>query len=224
MATQFARYCGHVSSNIGGIERTPKRVEQPGPVFVFTKKATQQEAMKWLQNNVFKTPLWLVNKNITSLTNQYPQTIIGVLQDRALNNLLSTATVSKLLRFELEAPANAYTVSAMLGDLRKGIYSELPARKPVDMYRRTLQKSLAEKLMSMIDTQSSGILFSIGGGGGATISQGMSKTSDAVSIARAELRTLLSQIKTALPGYTDAATRNHLLDVSERINNALHPS
>jgi hypothetical protein len=140
-----------------------------------------------------------------------------------MNAMLSTNTVSKLLRFEAEDPANAYTVTAMMDELRKGIYSELAAHKTVDMYRRSLQKSLAEKFISMIDTQNSGgVIFSIGGGG-PVVSQGVSKTSDAVSIARAQLRSLLNQIKAALPGYTDAATRNHLLDVSERINNALNP-
>ena len=178
--------------------------------------------MTWLQNNIFKTPVWLVNKTITSLTNQNPQTTIGFLQDRTLNNLLSTNTISKLLRFELEEPAKAYTVTTMLAELRKGIFGELPLHKPVDMYRRTLQKSYAEKLMGMIDTQNQGIVFSIGSGG-ASISQGLNKTSDAISIARAELRSLQAEIKTALIVYTDAASRNHLLDLNDRITLALNP-
>ncbi len=225
VATQYSRYCGHVTSNIGGVERTPKRVEQAGPVFSYTKKATQQEAMQWLQHNLFKTPTWLVNKTISGLTNQNTQSTIGVIQDRTINALLSTNTVSRLLRFEADEPVNAYTVTTMMDELRKGIYSELATHKPVDMYRRSLQKSLAEKFMAMIDTQNSGgIIFTIGGGGNAVVSQSLSKTSDAISIARAQLRILLSQIKAALPGYTDAATRNHLLDVSARINSALNPS
>src|SRR5690606_29096478 len=52
---QFSRYIGHVANNIGGIERTPKRVEQEGPVYRFTAKSTQKEAMTWLQANVFAT-------------------------------------------------------------------------------------------------------------------------------------------------------------------------
>jgi hypothetical protein len=220
--SQFARYCNHVVTNIGGIERTPKRLEQPGAVYNFTTKAKQQEAMAWLQTNVFKTPLWLVNKTISGLTNQNPQATIGLLQDRAMNYLLSTNTISKLLRFELEEPAKAYTVTNMLADLRKGIFSEIPARKPVDMYRRVLQKSYVEKLMGIINTDGQGIVFSFGGGG-ANVSLGISKTSDAISIARAELKALHMELKTAAPGYTDAATRNHLLDVSERIDVALNP-
>eukprot|EP01035_Chromulina_nebulosa_P056613 gene56613-77586_t len=55
---QFARYIGHVSRNIGGIELTPKRVEQTGNVYEFTPKSTQKEAMAWLQANVFTTPTW----------------------------------------------------------------------------------------------------------------------------------------------------------------------
>ncbi|MES2646398.1 MAG: zinc-dependent metalloprotease [Bacteroidota bacterium] len=220
--TQFARYCNHVVSNIGGIERTPKRLEQPGPVYNFTKKTKQQEAMEWLQSNVFKTPVWLVNKNISSLTNQNPQSTISLLQDRAMNYLLGTNTISKLLRYELEEPAKAYTVTAMMADLRKGIFSELPSRKPVDMYRRILQKSYVEKLMGMINTDGQGIVFSFGSGGG-NVTPGLSKTSDAISITRAELRSLQLQVKTAIPGYADAATRNHLLDISERIEKTLNP-
>lgn len=223
VASQFARYCTHVYNYIGGIERTPKRVEQPGPVYVFTKTTTQKEAMKWLQDHIFKTPLWLVNKEITRLTNQFPLSTISLIQDRTLNYLLSINTLSKLLRFEIEDPGKAYTVSAMISDLRRGIYSELSTRKPVDMYRRTLQKSLAEKLIAMTDTQSSGIVFTIGGSGSASVSQGISKTSDAVSIARAELRILLNQLRSALPGYADTATRNHLKDVIERIDITLNP-
>nr|MCU0388951.1 zinc-dependent metalloprotease [Chitinophagaceae bacterium] len=66
VAGQFGRYIGHVSGNIGGIERTPKRQEQAGPVYNFTAKARQKEAMAWLQQNVFTTPTWVIQKEINS--------------------------------------------------------------------------------------------------------------------------------------------------------------
>jgi hypothetical protein len=50
-----------------------------------------------------------------------------------------------------------------------------------------------------------------------------SKTSDAISIAKAQLRTLSAEIKAALPAYKDANTKAHLLDVQDRITEALDP-
>lgn len=223
VAAQFSRYCNHVNNNIGGIERTPKRPEQPGPVYQYTTKEKQKDAMRWLQNNLFKTPSWLINKKIGSLTNQNPQTIIGSIQDRTLNNLLGAQTTSKLLRFELDEPKNAYTLQAMIDDLRKGIFSELTIHKPVDMYRRNLQKSFTEKLISMIDNSQSGAIVFSFGGGSTSLSQGINKTSDAVSIVKASLKKMQAEIKASVPAYTDQATKYHLADLNDRIERALNP-
>ncbi|HEX2536531.1 MAG TPA: zinc-dependent metalloprotease, partial [Chitinophagaceae bacterium] len=45
LVTQFGRYMGHVSKNIGGVMTTPKTVEQAGVVVEFTPRARQKEAM-----------------------------------------------------------------------------------------------------------------------------------------------------------------------------------
>jgi hypothetical protein len=59
----------------------------------------------------------------------------------------------------------------------------------------------------------------------ATFGQTASFTlnTDASSIARAQLRTLQSEIKLALPAYKDANSRAHLQDVLDRITRALDP-
>lgn len=217
---QFGRYIGHVSTNVGGIYRTPKRVEQSGPVYQYTPKATQKEAMAWLQDNVFKTPTWVINRDIAQLTNSNPQTVILALQNSAINRLVNTTTAGNLLRYEGDEPANAYTLSEMMTDLRKGIFTELTARKPVDIYRRQLQKSFTEKIIGLVSSSvpQGGIVISFGPPSGAD-----PVTSDLQSVAKAQLRTLQNDIKTALPTATDAATKNHLLDLSDRIRKALDP-
>jgi hypothetical protein len=220
---QFSRYCTHVSSNIGGIERTPKRMGEPGAIFEYTSRQKQKDAMLWLQASLFKTPTWLVSRKITRFTNQNPQAVISSIQDRTLNYLLSAQTSVKLLRFEMDEAKISYTLSGMIDDLRKGIFSELATHTPVDMYRRTLQKSLTEKLIGMTDNSQAGaIVFSIGSGT-TFISQGISRTSDAISIVKASLNKLQLQIKAAIPLYTDQATKNHLSDLNSRIEEAFHP-
>ncbi len=218
---QFGRYIGHVANNVGGIERTPKRIEQSGPVFQFTPKATQKEAMAWIQANVFVTPTWTIQQNITDLTGQVPTTIVGALQNRALASLVSEGTISSLLRFETESPANAYTATEMLNDVRKGIFTELPARKAIDAYRRQLQKSLVERLIGLVNPPPPQTISF--GGTTLTLNSGFSKTSDGISLIKAQLRTLATEIRAAAAVYPDAASKNHLLDLQDRIKQALEP-
>lgn len=219
---QFGRYIGHVSSNIGGIERTPRRQEQNGSVFAFTPKAHQKEAMAWLQENVFKTPSWVVQKNINSLTGVDPAQTINSLQSRALSSLMSANTINKLLKAEVEGGAANYTLTEMMNDLRKGIFSELDKRTPVDIYRRQLQKNFTERVIGLVNPEdrsaAGGIQLSFGFAP-ATVSN----TSDALSTAKAQLRQLQGSIAAALPAATDGATKNHLLDLQDRIKRALQP-
>jgi hypothetical protein len=217
---QFGRYIGHVSRNIGGLERTPKTTEQPGAVYNFTAKARQKEAAKWIHDNVFKTPTWVIDPKFTSLTNQSPQSVISSLQNRAMGNFFSQNTIAKLLRFEAEKPAEAYTVNEMMTDLRKSVFSELAAKKPVDVYRRTLQKDFTERLIGIVLPASSSAPISFGPG--ITIqTSGGSPTNDLLSIAKSQAKTLQAEIKAALVVTTDAATRMHLADLADRIEKAL---
>lgn len=217
VTSQFTRYIGHVSRNIGGIHKTPKRVEQSGAVYEFTAKARQKEAMNWLQENVFKTPTWIISKQISSLINTSPQNVVANLQDAALNRLFAVNTLAKLSRFEAEAPAEAYTPLEMMNDLRRGIFSELAQRKPVDIYRRSLQKSFVEKAINLVNAGSSTSTVAPG----ITISVGPGRTNDIISVAKAQLRYVQADIRAALPLVTDAATRIHLQDLNERITEAL---
>jgi hypothetical protein len=217
---QFGRYIGHVSRNIGGIEQTHKTTDQAGAIYAFTAKARQKDAMKWLQDNAFKTPTWVIDNKYTGYTNQSPQSVISSLQGRALSALLSGNTAGKLQRFEAEKNTEAYTYLEMMTDLRKGLFSELAARKPVDIYRRSLQKDYTERVIGIVKPAADGgsinfggIVLAVGGSGNAN--------SDVVSVAKAQLRTLLAEIKAASPLIADPATKIHLLDLQERIQKAL---
>ncbi|MEJ7830820.1 MAG: zinc-dependent metalloprotease, partial [Segetibacter sp.] len=194
VVSQFGRYMGHAAKNIGGIMTTPKTVEQQGVVLEYVSKAKQKEAMSFLQEQLFKTPKWLVNSNITNLTGDNKLTTISTVQDQVLTRLLSASTFSKLLRFEAES-TTAYTATEMMNDLRKGILNEVNTRQPIDIYRRNLQKSFIEKLISIVNPPADNI-FTIAttrSFGAAPVS--FSKTNDAMSIAKAQLRSIALEIK-----------------------------
>ncbi len=217
---QFGRYIGHVATNVGGIQRTPKRVEQNGSVFEFTPKATQKEAVSWIQSNVFTTPAWVIQKKITGLTGQSPLATIGNLQERALSGLVSANTINNLIRFETEDAANAYTATELLNDVRKSVFSELATRKPIDIFRRQLQKSLTERLITLITPPDAAQATQAAAFG---VTLGFSKTGDGLSLIKGQLRTLATEIRIASAAYPDAASKNHLIDLQERIKNALEP-
>lgn len=221
LRSQFGRYMGHVSKNIGGIYTTPKMTDERGVIVEFVSRAKQKEAMQFLQAQLFKTPKWIIDNNIPNYTNDNKLTVISSLQSASLNRLTSSSTLNKLFRFEAENPATAYTATEMLTDLRKGIWSELVTKQPIDIYRRNLQKAYIESITRLVgsDSGGGGIVISFGGISPAS----NPKTTDAVSIAKAQLRTLANEIRTSLPLYKDESSRAHLQDVLERINETLNP-
>lgn len=222
LVTQFNRYMGHVAKNVGGIQTTPRMREEGGIVVEYTPKAKQKQAIDFLQDNLFSTPTWLIQKNIAGLTGTNAMTTISGVQSNVLNRLLSNTTFNKLFRYEASGEQNAYSANEMITDLRKGIWSELASRKTIDIYRRNLQKVFVERLISNLKADETPISPALAAFG--ISSPSYSKTTDAVSIVKSQLRTLQSEIRAALPTYKDAVSRAHLQDVSDRITAALDPT
>jgi len=195
-------------------------VEEPGMVVEFVPASKQKEAMQFLQAQLFKTPKWLIDNTISNYTGTNKLTTISTVQNNILNRVISNNTFNKLFRFEAEGKS-AYSASEMLTDLRKGIWSELASHQPIDIYRRSLQKSFVESLGRIINPEPGfSIVLTPIGFSAPTMS---SKTSDAMSIAKAQLRSVAADIRTALPNYRDANSRAHLQDVLDRITQALDP-
>jgi len=222
LVTQFNRYMGHVAKNVGGIQTTPRMREEGGIVVEYTPKAKQKQAIDFLQENLFSTPTWLIQKNIAGLTGTNAMTTISGVQSNVLNRLLSNTTFNKLFRYEASGEQNAYSANEMITDLRKGIWSELASRKAIDIYRRNLQKVFVERLISNLKADDSPVSPALAAFG--ISSPSYSKTTDAISIVKSQLRALQGEIRAAIPTYKDAISRAHLQDVSDRITAALDPT
>lgn len=222
VVTQFGRYMGHVAKNIGGIYETPKVVEQDGAVYEFTSKATQKEAMSFLNQQLFTTPAWLINNDIFSRTGENPQIIIGMRQESVLNRIISNNTLGKLFAMESSLGNNAYKATELMDDLRRAIFSEVYTKKATDVYRRNLQKMFVERLIAQLPsatpapTSVGGITFQI------TPSLNV-KNTDTYSVVKGTLRTIRNDIRMALPAVTDQMTKLHLQDLVDRITLVLEP-
>jgi len=221
LVSQYYRYMRHVTTSIAGMMTTPKSIEQSGAVIEFVPKAKQKQAMQFLQEQLFTTPMWLIDKKLISLTGEGDYSAIGTAQWGVINQLLAPITLNRLLARQSVDPANAYTVTEMLAELSKGIFSELPAHKPVDIYRRSLQKMYVETITPLI-TASGPAFIKVPGLTLQGPSLAADKMNDALSELKAHLKTLTATIKSAIPSATDAATRTHLQDIYERLDKALH--
>ncbi|HET9055731.1 MAG TPA: zinc-dependent metalloprotease [Chitinophagaceae bacterium] len=222
LVNQFNRYLNHASTHIGGIYTDYKTTEQPGNVYTVVPKILQKEALAFIQKNLFETPYWLLNKNILDKISTPQAERINSIQDNVMGSLLSVTRLSRMAVESNRDNVNAYRMDEFIDDLKKGVWSELTTQKPTDAYRRFVQKAFVERLINIINPSSAPIT----GGISITISFGPvvdSRKTDVISVAKGSLRSLLAEIKRAIPTTTDKLTRFHLQDVAERIDKALNP-
>lgn len=225
---QYRRYMGHVTKYVGGIYETPKSYEEEGVVYEPTPANLQRDAVAFLNQQLFTTPQWIVDPAVLA----YIRPGAGVeqvrgIQEATLNSLHDYSRMQRLIESSA-LNAKAYSLDDMFTDLRKGIWSELSSRKAIDSYRRNVQKVHVEKLISLLNPSPTP---SAGGFGFSSPFFPASpaspvadpKDSDVISLARAHLTALRSEITAALPGTTDKLSRYHLQDVLVRINLGLDP-
>jgi Met-zincin len=222
LTTQFSRYMGHVTKYVGGIMETPKMIEEQGPIYERVSQAKQREAVEFLNKQLFATPSWLINQDIFGRTGLNGLNVVGNIQDNMLNRLLSTRTLGKLVDADAELGSNTYRITDLLSDLKKGIWTELATKKPIDIYRRNLQKSYVNILDNLLNPPSgNGPAINIPGL--IIITSNSADKSDVKSVVRAHLAALKNEATAAAAGATDTMTKYHLQDIAKRIDNALNP-
>ena len=219
---QYNRYMGHVSSNIGGVYEHFKTADQSGAVYTHVDKSHQKNALQFINNELFKTPTWLLDKNIFNKT-QYSgsgERIIG-LQTRTLNRILKLGRMARMIENETLNGANAYSLLNMMRDLRKGVWSELYSKNSIDAYRRNLQRAHIDRLDFLLNKSKNQT---------AARRKGYFKQtavnvnqSDIKPVVRGELKRLKQDIKRAIPAAKNTLTRYHLQDAVDRINTILDP-
>jgi len=218
VVSQFNRYMGHVANNIGGVYEHYKAAGQEGVVYTPVSKDHQKRAMDFLQRQLFKTPEWLLDKEIFDRI-EYSGSVdrIRGIQARALNTVLSLGKLQRLTEAHTY-DSNAYALTDMMRDLRRGIWSELRTGREIDTYRRNLQRAHIDRLEYLMTAKNQS---------GRTFSPYVKATavntsqSDIRAVVRAELKTLRSQLRNARGG--DAMSRIHIADAIERVNNILDP-
>ena len=208
---QFARYLGHVSKYIGGVKETPKMVEQKGAIYELVSKTEQKEALKFLSENVFTTPNWLLKTSVLTKIDKSPVEVVENLQKTVLNRVLSEGVLNKLYEGE-SLDANAYAVYDYLQDIKNSVFAELKSSSKIDIYRRNLQKNFVETLIARTQASKPST-----GRNAETVSD----NSDVKSLTRGVLREIKADASKNAQNSQDAVTKYHLEDLVYRIDKAL---
>ena len=224
VTVQYHRYMGHVAKYVGGIMETPKMVEEQGGVYEIVSASKQREAVEFLNRQLFTTPTWLINQDVFSRIGTNGLIQVGRIQDNILGRLLGSRTLTKLVEAEATLGNDAYQITELLNDLKRGIWSELGGKqsRAIDIYRRNLQKSYVSILTNLLNPPpSTGMVFVLGSSTGASTTS--IDKSDIKSVVRAHLTSLRNEINANASSMPDPMSRYHLQDVSKRIENALNP-
>ena len=215
--TQFNRYMGHVSSNIGGVYQYYKTFDQEGPVYSHVKKSHQKKCMNFLNDQLFDTPTWMIDNNILNkiefagITNRIRST-----QSRTLNSILDFGKMARLIENEAINGKTAYTLIDMMSDLKKGIWKELYSNKTIDVYRRNLQLAYLDRISYIMNEEQGSIpSWARGRVTSVKVSQ-----SDIRTIAVGQLLELRKDIKKH-KNRSDQMTKMHLDMAMAKINKIL---
>jgi len=217
--SQFRRYMGHVTNNIGGVYQFYKTSDQDGAVYSHVDKNHQKLCINFLHTHLFDTPNWIIEKNIldkiefAGITNR-----IRSIQSSYLNSLLDFGRMARMIENEALNGTNAYTLSQMMNDLKKGLWKELYKKEKIDIYRRNLQRSYINRLGYLMKNQQeirSGSYWS------NYITPIKVDVSDVRSITMSVLVDLKKDILKYSKKYSDKNLKAHLNYCIELINNAL---
>jgi Met-zincin/Domain of unknown function (DUF5117)/Domain of unknown function (DUF5118) len=219
---QWNRYMGHVTTIVGGVEQTRKAQGQDGPVYAIVDRSRQQRAMRFLAQQAFATPTWMLQRDILSrIEHAGAVDRLRTRQVGVLNNLLEPRRMQRLIESEATLGKEAYTLADLFADTHKAVWSELADARPIDEYRRNLQRGYVERLEYLMThelppTPPNLARF-------ITLTSVNVAQSDIRAFARGDLEDIKREAAAAAARTTDRATRLHLRDVVARIEKILNP-
>jgi hypothetical protein len=226
MVGQWTTEMNHVAGVPGGLNSQEKVVGQEGRIFSLIPKDKQREAVKFLLDNAFVTPIWMIDEEI--LRRIEPVGAIDRIhsaQNRILTTLLNSGRFARLMEQETLDGNLAYSPVEFLSSVRKGIWRELEAPTvKIDTYRRELQRSYLQLVNGKLNpapVAAAAVAFPAEGGGRGGLRQPSS--GDEKPLYRAELRSLNTSITAALAKTTDHETKAHLEAAKDEIAKILDP-
>lgn len=211
----WSQYMGHVSNVVGGFTIDLKTRDQAGAVYSVVPKSRQKAAVRFLADQVIRTPTWLQPADVMSRVglplgaNSLVNRQIGI-----LNNLLSNARLGRLSEAVGMDATNAYAPGELLEDVRAAVWAPAP-----DVSRRALQRAHIERLEGLVNAVAPAPVpagFQLP----AIAQQPNLRRTDIPALARAQLVAIQAQARQQAQSAT-GVLRAHFQDVAARANEIL---
>ena len=210
----------------GGVWRHEKYPDQAGVIHQAVPRERQAAAVKFLVDNAFTTPTWLLDPAVLDRIEPTGSVErIRVRQTALLTALLQDARLSRMAEQSAFATAAhpAYGIADLLGDLRKGLFTEAAVARPAtDEYRRNIQRAFVDEMDRLISTPlNANVPARLPNFPGFV--PPAPRPADARALARMTLQELDAQLRAAAVRTTDAVTKAHWADLRYRIDRILNP-
>ena len=204
---QFGQYATHVAANVGGVYITTRTVEEKGEQYMPVPMARQKQAVAFLTEQVFQTPNWVMNKEITGKLS------IGAADVTSLGVSIFVGLFTRVYNLQANirkfGAANAYSIPEFFKDVKRGVWGELATGSAIEAYRRDLQTAYIGVMVAFIREPAD---------------KPVSNTqAELIALGRWHLTELQKEIRRAIPRETDMMSKAHLQFNIERIENALYP-
>tara|TARA_Y100000813_G_scaffold77667_1_gene55139 strand:- start:2532 stop:4763 length:2232 start_codon:yes stop_codon:yes gene_type:complete len=146
----YRRYIFHVIGIIGGVNQTLINTNQSGSfTYKNVDKQFQIRALNFLDTELWKTPIWLLDKDIVSQINNTDGLYkIETLHERSINSLLSNYRLNRMLSSENSIVGEGLKYNELFDLLYESIFKKI---NPTNQIDRNLQLSFTKKIISLIE-------------------------------------------------------------------------
>ena len=201
LRAQFARYCDHVRSYIGGMYHNYKSAEEQGPVYTPVDRTTQRRALAWLNRNLFKEPVWLISPAYVRRLSRVPENLILNTGCDIIDDLTS-AMIINLISKHSYLPGS-YKPMEYVNDLVGYLFSSTASGEKVNLWTKTLQRRAITNFVkawrvTLIDAQRPYCLAAL-----QKIKARLQAARPTDADTRAHYQDLLMQIKLGMEGKWD---------------------
>lgn len=231
LLTQWNRYAEHAASAVGGSWTHHKRFGEEGPVYTAIAPEYQRRAMEFYDEYILQTPGWALDlSQLRRLEHAGAIERIRAYQVLAVQRLLNHVRLARLIEQETFLGDASYRLADILDDTREIVWREVTEGRPIDTFRRNLQRGYLEQAHYLLHEAESESR-SPPRGGNLRVSRNDDPPlnadlhiaqSDIRSLIRDQLQLLRGEIETALEsGVADRMSRIHLEDALVRIGSTL---
>ena len=146
----YRRYIFHVIGMIGGVNQTLINTNQGGTyTYKNVDKQDQIRALNFLDTELWKTPIWLLDKEIISQINNSDGLYkIEAMHERSINSLLSNYRLNRMLSSDNSIVGEGLNYNELFDLLYESIFDKI---NPTNQIERNLQISFTKKIISLIE-------------------------------------------------------------------------